>query len=502
MIYARISFDADGEERGVNRQLEDCQQIAKDRGWDVVAEYVDNDTSAWKKNSVRPRYDDMVVDFSLGHFDVLLCWDLDRLTRQPRQLEDWIDAAEDRGLRLVTANGEADLANDAGRMFARIKAAVARGEADRMSKRIKRASDQREANGLYHGGTTPFGYTAKLKKDRQTNTAFPLEVNDDEAAVIREAVDRLFAGDTLSGIVKSWQLAGRRTRSRKNAPNGSTWRVTGLRPILRNPAIVGKNKLGEVKWEPIIDQATFDRLQVMFDDPSRRTTISPGVKGGRYSLGGGLVKCAECGHTLTSYKRGKERNRRSGLRCAKYTGGCGRVSIDFARLERYVFDTVVASLGSNERWKQRTTLVHLGEVNKKVAELDVAKRELDEQAKRATNAYVAGLMPEPEMRAHVTRIKSERKEIEAEVGRLLGSTQIDKAIGDGLTWESWNEWTPERRRNFLRLLLDRIVISRWPTDVPKGLPKRRTETSEQHRARFEVGQRNALIKRVEIVAKG
>jgi hypothetical protein len=41
-----------------------------------------------------------------------VCWDLDRLTRQPRQLEDWIDAATDNGLKLTTANGEADLATD------------------------------------------------------------------------------------------------------------------------------------------------------------------------------------------------------------------------------------------------------------------------------------------------------------------------------------------------------------------------------------------------------
>ncbi|WP_267888213.1 recombinase family protein [Mycobacterium ostraviense] len=49
-------------------------------------------------------------------FDALVVWDLDRLTSQPRQLEDWIDAAEGRGLALITTNGEADLTTDGGRM--------------------------------------------------------------------------------------------------------------------------------------------------------------------------------------------------------------------------------------------------------------------------------------------------------------------------------------------------------------------------------------------------
>lgn len=51
----------------------------------------------------------MVADYEAGKFTASICWDLDRLTRQPRELEDWIDAAKFRGLALVTANGEADL---------------------------------------------------------------------------------------------------------------------------------------------------------------------------------------------------------------------------------------------------------------------------------------------------------------------------------------------------------------------------------------------------------
>ena len=50
----------------------------------------------------------MVQDYDAGLFDALVCWDLDRLTRQPRQLEDWIERAEERGLVITTANGEAE----------------------------------------------------------------------------------------------------------------------------------------------------------------------------------------------------------------------------------------------------------------------------------------------------------------------------------------------------------------------------------------------------------
>jgi DNA invertase Pin-like site-specific DNA recombinase len=84
----------------------------------VVETYIDQSKSATDRTKKRPAYDRMVADYLDGAFDAIICYDLDRLTRQPRQLEDWIDAAELRGLALVTANGDADLSTDGGRMYA------------------------------------------------------------------------------------------------------------------------------------------------------------------------------------------------------------------------------------------------------------------------------------------------------------------------------------------------------------------------------------------------
>ena len=70
--------------------------------------------------STQPLSECMVTDYEVGLLDSIVCYDMDRLTRQPRELEDWIDHAEQRGLLLVTANGDADLCTDGGRMYARI----------------------------------------------------------------------------------------------------------------------------------------------------------------------------------------------------------------------------------------------------------------------------------------------------------------------------------------------------------------------------------------------
>jgi site-specific DNA recombinase len=116
-LYLRQSLDATGEQLAVARQRASCLDITARKGWTVVAEFVDNSISASDKRKARPGYDALVDAYGNGEFDALICYDLDRLTRQPRQLEDWIDAATDRGLLLVTANGEADLSTDGGRMY-------------------------------------------------------------------------------------------------------------------------------------------------------------------------------------------------------------------------------------------------------------------------------------------------------------------------------------------------------------------------------------------------
>ncbi|MGV0352142.1 recombinase family protein [Corynebacterium confusum] len=120
-IYLRISLDAAMDGPVIERQREDCEAIAKQRGWTVVHTYVDQSISASKKDVARPDYDAMVASYERGELDAIICWDLDRLTRQPSQLEEWIDRAEEHGLKLAAANGDADLSTDGGRMFARIK---------------------------------------------------------------------------------------------------------------------------------------------------------------------------------------------------------------------------------------------------------------------------------------------------------------------------------------------------------------------------------------------
>ncbi len=59
-LYARISFDRSGNEVGVTTQASDCRVLAERLGWTVVRDFIENDTSAFRKRRVlvdgQPRY--------------------------------------------------------------------------------------------------------------------------------------------------------------------------------------------------------------------------------------------------------------------------------------------------------------------------------------------------------------------------------------------------------------------------------------------------------------
>jgi site-specific DNA recombinase len=285
-LYLRVSNDATGEHLAVDRQREDCRRIATERGWTIAQEYVDNSISASKRATKRPAYDRMVTDFAAGQFEALVCWDLDRLTRQPRQLEDWIDAAEERGLLLTTANGEADLSTDGGRLFARIKASVARAEVERKSARQIRAAAQRADRGRPPSGVRLTGYTLAGK------------VLADEATIVRSIFTRFSAGDSLKGITVWLTDQGIETR------HGKAWSPSSVRTILTNPRYAGRAiYCGQVTgkpgaWRLIVDEEVFDAVQARLTDP-RRITNRLGTD--RRHLGSGLYLCGVCGGLLRSH---------------------------------------------------------------------------------------------------------------------------------------------------------------------------------------------------------
>jgi len=279
-IYCRISLDRNGEGLGVERQEALCRKLAKERGWPVAEIYVDNDRSAYS-GKPRPAYQRMFADIEAGLRDAVVCVDLDRLTRRPAELEAFMDLADMHHVALANVSGDTDLASSDGRFKARIMGAVARQESERKGERVSREAEQAARRGVPRGSRRPFGY----EPDRVT-------VREDEAALIKDAVERVLAGVSLPSIARDWNARGIST------PQGALrgWSGTSVVEVLRNPRIAGlRTYHGEVvsegAWPAIVDRETFERLQVKI-----RRSARPGRPARR--LLSGVARCGLCGSPM------------------------------------------------------------------------------------------------------------------------------------------------------------------------------------------------------------
>ena len=241
-IYVRQSQDRANDGEAITRQLEACRYLAESKGWDVVATYCDNDTSA-SGNKVRPEYAKAMAALADRSIDALVVPHIDRLARKMRDLEDIVDVCESTGARIATVNGDIDLSNDSGRLVARILAAVARAEIERKSDRQRKANRQRVESGRVDWVHRPYGY------DKQDGDVVLV---DAEAAVIRDMAARFLAGDTVASIVRHLNAAGTPTST------GSRWTVISARRVLANPRHAGHatyrgEQVGEGDWPTILD---------------------------------------------------------------------------------------------------------------------------------------------------------------------------------------------------------------------------------------------------------
>ena len=128
--------------RATDRQVQDAERYVAEAGLGAVDEhYTDSGRSASEyRTKARERFADLLDDIADGRVGTILVWVLDRIVRDPRDLETLMDLCRLHGVRIVqTASGsELDPDNAESMLHARISGAVAAYEAAKTSMRQRR----------------------------------------------------------------------------------------------------------------------------------------------------------------------------------------------------------------------------------------------------------------------------------------------------------------------------------------------------------------------------
>lgn len=447
-IYVRISRDAEDTGLGVERQRQDCQRLADVNGWDVVQVYKDNDTSA-TNGKARPAYQRMVREIEAGRIKGILVWDVDRLTRTPRELEDVIDWADKHGLHLASVGGEIDLSTPQGRMTARIKGTVARHETDQLSRRSKRKQRELAEAGV-HIGPRPFGWD--FTGGRR------LAINPAEAAIVREGIRRVLAGEAL------WSIVNDLTARSVTTTRGNQWQTQTFRTMLlrwRNCGIRShKGKpLGPGAWDPIIDRETHDRVTAYLTNPARRTNNRGTAP--KYLLTS-IAECGECGSYVVGVKEhvyDVKITPRSGHRepyiktrvyPANYkcpVAGCMKVSRRMDTMDAHVTETVL-------RYLERNGVEALG--GDPAAEESARERvgALEAKLALAADQWAADQITGDQLQRITGRLRPELEAEQARHRRALPADDSLAAFTGATARQAWDQATLEQRKHVLRILRD------------------------------------------------
>ncbi len=131
VIYARVST----ADQSTDLQLHDLREYAKARGFDVVAEYVDEAVSGARAR--RPGLDRLIADARRRRFDAVLVWKLDRLGRNLRHLLTILGELEELGVRFVSLDDAIDTSTAAGRLFMQMRGAFAEYELAQIRERTQ-----------------------------------------------------------------------------------------------------------------------------------------------------------------------------------------------------------------------------------------------------------------------------------------------------------------------------------------------------------------------------
>jgi site-specific DNA recombinase len=127
-------------------------------------------------------------------------WDVDRLTRPPRELEDVVDLAEPHGVALASVGGEIDLATPQGRLTARIKGNVAKHESEQLARRVRAKMAQRAETGQPHGRIAYGWRREQIYNDQGRRLGCRDVLHPEQAEVIRSCAAALLAGESLRAV--------------------------------------------------------------------------------------------------------------------------------------------------------------------------------------------------------------------------------------------------------------------------------------------------------------
>jgi site-specific DNA recombinase len=296
-MYARKSTDSeDRQVQSLPDQVKVMQAIAKREGARLIGEPLAESRSAKLPNN-RPTFEVLIQEIESGKIDGIVCWKLDRLSRNPTDSGRIQQLLQDGKLKHILTNERNYFPEDNAIVFS-VEAGMSNQYIRELATNTKRGMAQKAERG-HKPGIPPIGYL----NDRIKKVVIP---DPDRFNSIRILWDKMLTG-TYS-IAELQHVADEElhiTTVVRTKVGGNPIAYSSLCAMFKNEFYTGKlpfkGQLLEGKHDPMITEDEFERVQQIID-PTH--TTRPKDKTYNFQLRN-LFRCGECGFAITAEQKSK-----------------------------------------------------------------------------------------------------------------------------------------------------------------------------------------------------
>lgn len=448
VALVRISDDREGEGQGVGRQEQDCRALAERLGWTLAEVVVENSTSAFKRRrvkqpdgstvlrTIRPGFRKVLEMLDSGGADGLVAYDLDRVCRDMRDLEDLVDVIQQRRIPVTSVTGSLKLASDADVAMARILTVIANKSSADTARRVARKHEQLAEQGKPGGGgSRPYGY------DKTGMT-----VIGHEAEIIREMVEKVMDGASLNSIMRDLNDRG------VPPSRAAKWNTKSVSTLLRSPRIAGMRLfrgevVGDATWPAIIDRDQWEALQPLLGDRSR------GISNQLQRWLTGLLICGLCEKPLHGWAGS------GGPRywCASPRGGCGKITVSAPLAEDTIEERVLRFLEKPANLAALRGTYSSANLERARADLAADEEQLKELA-AAFGRREISFVEYQEARKHIaSRVEASRALVNATLPRT-----VQQLLASADVRAHWAGLGPADRRQVAQAVMPRYRVDPSP----------------------------------------
>lgn len=400
VIYARYSSDSQSEQ-SIEGQLRVCEEYAKTHEILILDTYIDRAMTGTNDN--RPDFQRMIKDSNAKKWDYVLCYKLDRFSRNKYEMAMHKKTLKDNGIRVLSAT-EYIPDSPEGIILESMLEGYAEFYSAELSQKIRRGNNESRRKGNLTGGRVPFGYKREGKK---------AVIDEENAAVVRYIFEESSKGVYIKDIIAELERKGITYYGKKFVKQT----VYKLLANERYSGIYTYN--GEVFdniYPRIVPQDIFDTVQ------KKIQTNKYGKKPVEVDyLLRHKVKCGYCGSSIIAESGTSQNgNKKYYYKCrsSKNGNGCHSTAIPKDILESLVLENVISALTSENINEIIENLLLMQEQQAKsnmvLNLLQKEKRQTETGIDNIMSAILKGVVTETTT-AKLKEFEAKKKELERQI---------------------------------------------------------------------------------------